>query len=178
MTKQEFLAFSLPYGLKCQYEGIITFERELITIEDLKLNRSTNYKYNNKIGLLKQVHVFKKYWIARCGIKHKGLKVFYNGKGLYPVLHSLYSLNKPIEHKGETFVPIYRLLDEITKEWRACGLDYPNDSAELHSQIITSIDSCEFWLIQKLVEWHFDIADLISKGEAIDVNTLETNPYK
>ena len=29
----------------------------------------------------------------------------------------------------------------------------------------------QFKLYQKLIEWHFDIADLISKGEAIDVNT-------
>jgi len=35
-----------------------------------------------------------------------------------------------------------------------------------------------FCVCQKLVEWHFDIANLIEKGEAIDVNTLETNPYK
>ena len=35
-----------------------------------------------------------------------------------------------------------------------------------------------FIIFQKLIEWHFDIADLISKGEAIDVNTLDINPYK
>lgn len=35
-----------------------------------------------------------------------------------------------------------------------------------------------FFFIQKLIELHFDIARLIDKGEAIDVNTLETNPYK
>jgi len=28
------------------------------------------------------------------------------------------------------------------------------------------------------VKNHFDIAGLIEKGEAIDVNTLEVNPYK
>jgi hypothetical protein len=33
-------------------------------------------------------------------------------------------------------------------------------------------------LFQKLTEWHFDIADLILKGEAVDVNTLPENPYK
>ena len=138
MTKQEFLAMSLPYGVK-----ILWRDGEIVTLEPR---------------------------IIRF--------IFDNNKYTKPILRSLYSLNKPIEHKGETFVPIYRLLDEIIKEWRACGLDYPNDSAEFHSQIITSINSCEFWIIKKLVEWHFDIADLISKGEAIDVNTLEENPYK
>ena len=33
-------------------------------------------------------------------------------------------------------------------------------------------------VVLKLVEWHFDIAGLIEKGEAIDVNTLQINPYK
>ena len=28
------------------------------------------------------------------------------------------------------------------------------------------------------VEWHFDINGWIDKGLAIDVNTLETNPYE
>ena len=36
----------------------------------------------------------------------------------------------------------------------------------------------QFSLFQKLIEWHFDIAGLIEKGEAIDVNTLPINPYK
>ena len=165
MTKQEFLAMSLPYGLKCQYECIITFERELINIEDLKLSRSTNYKYSNKIGLLKQVHVFKKYWIARCGIKHKGLKVFYNGKRLYPVLRPLSDLTKEIEHNGETFIPIERI-----------GIYNPNNVDCLINQILSEF--VEFSIMETLVRWHFDVVDLISKGEAIDVNTLEKNPYK
>lgn len=179
MTKQEFLAMSLPYGLKCQYECIITFERELINIEDLKLNRSTNYKYSYKIGLLKQVHVFKKYWIARCGIKHKGLKVFYNGKGLYPVLRPLSDLTKEIEHKGEKFVPIEKLREIIGGGW----CEVYERAVELMQEwyigtLKDKIKYLPFEFIQLFISWHFDIADLISTGEAIDVNTLDVNPYK
>ena len=29
-----------------------------------------------------------------------------------------------------------------------------------------------------LVKNHFDVAELISQGQAIDVNTLKVNPYK
>ena len=43
---------------------------------------------------------------------------------------------------------------------------------------LSEIFTCDFWIIQKLVEWHFDVAHLIEKGEAIDVNTLDVNPYK
>lgn len=35
-----------------------------------------------------------------------------------------------------------------------------------------------FEIVMWLIEHHFDIAGLIDKGEAIDVNTLEINPYK
>ena len=31
---------------------------------------------------------------------------------------------------------------------------------------------------QKLIEWHFDLFDGIKNKEAIDVNTLDINPYK
>lgn len=95
-----------------------------------------------------------------------------------PICRPLSDLTKPIEHNGEKFIPIERLLEDITNAWRLCKLDYPNNSKGLYNDIISNIEACEFWLIQNLVEWHFDIADLISKGEAIDVNTLEINPYK
>ena len=29
-----------------------------------------------------------------------------------------------------------------------------------------------------LVKNHFDVAELISQGQAIDINTLKVNPYK
>ena len=32
--------------------------------------------------------------------------------------------------------------------------------------------------LSKLIKLHFDVAGLIEKGEAIDVNSLEINPYK
>ena len=35
---------------------------------------------------------------------------------------------------------------------------------------------CEFWIIQKLIEWHFNLMD--EGEEFVDVNTLEENPYK
>ena len=41
-----------------------------------------------------------------------------------------------------------------------------------------NLKTSPFYVIEILVKNHFDIADLIEKGEAIDVNTLEVNPYK
>ena len=41
-----------------------------------------------------------------------------------------------------------------------------------------NLKTSPFYVIEILVKNHFDIVGLIEKGEAIDVNTLEVNPYK
>src|SRR5574344_1821282 len=79
MNKQEFLSASLPYELKCQYEGIIYYKNEVNedTIFDKEII-PVEQKIGNKIGILKEVHVYKKFWTAKSGIKSLGLKKFYN----------------------------------------------------------------------------------------------------
>ena len=92
-----------------------------------------------------------------------------------PILHPISDLTKPIEHKGEKFVPI-----EILKEMNGgddiyiseYGVSINNGYAAAYNLNIA------FEFVLKLIEWHFDIAGLIEKGEAIDVNTLPENPYK
>ena len=138
MTKQEFLAMSLPYGINILWRD---GERVLLDTRNIRF-------------------------------------IFQNDEFTKPILYPLSDLTKPIEHKGEKFVPIDRFLEDIVREWNMCNINYPNDAKGLYGDIIKNITSCEFWIIQKLIEWHFDIADLLSKGEAINVNTLEENPYK
>ena len=41
-----------------------------------------------------------------------------------------------------------------------------------------NLKTSPFYVIEILVKNHFDIAGLIEKGEAIDINTLKENPYK
>ena len=148
MTKQEFLAFSLPYDVKAidKFECIWTIHPYKDALDDLEDNEHLSYENF---------------------IKEEGHKF---------ILRPLSDLTKEIEHKGERFIPIERLLEDITNAWRLCKLDYPNDSKGLYNDIISNIESCEFWLIQKLVEWHFNLMDI--GEEFIDVNTLEENPYK
>ena len=99
---------------------------------------------------------------------------------VFPILHPLSDLTKEIEHKGEKFNPSHKLGTEIRG-----GIEFykpSNFDLEINFEspnYSTQIDLYDgFLIIQKLIEWHFDIADLISKGEAIDVNTLPENPYK
>ena len=88
-----------------------------------------------------------------------------NNRGIWnvkPICRPLSDLTKQIDHKGEKFIPNDMLLeyygDRISK----------NLPIQLNS----------FNLVMQLISWHFDIAGLIEKGEAIDINTLTENPYK
>jgi hypothetical protein len=113
MKKIEYLSASLPHGLKCQYLGIISYDFEYIDNPFGTDRIDTNYVYGIKIGNLKEIHVFKKYWRARCGIKSKGLKSFINGNGLTPIIRPPSDLTKPITqanyNEGKEFVPIVEL---------------------------------------------------------------------
>ena len=138
MNKNEFLAFSLPYGI-----NVSPFKSDLRTITTFDAG---GYALE----------------FERSGLK------------LYPILHPLSDLTKPIDHKGDVFVPIERLyhLDIMRCDislFENINLDVVYDH--------TFSNQYEKLLL-KLVGWHFDIAGLIEKCEAIDVNKLEENPYK
>lgn len=130
---------------------------------------------------------------------------FCNGKWYKPILRPLSDLTKEIIHNGNTFIPIVeicKLSENIIKVLRLksktmiCGFDFVNDEGEVlrfgyhynshHFQLSNANSSFiinetilyQLEMFQKLIEWHFDIAGLIEKGEAIDINTLEVNPYE
>lgn len=79
-------------------------------------------------------------------------------------LRPLSNLTKPIEHNGEEFIPRDSL------HWNGI---YKTDKG-----IKIYLDELYLSDFLKLIEWGFDIAGLIEKNEAIDVNTLSENPYK
>ena len=170
MKKEEFLAMSLTYGLIISQNG---YQYQLTP---------QVYKLNNR-GI----------WNVK------------------PICRPLSDLTKPIEHNGETFVPMVELakIAEIENSdtkptyskpigndnlW-GVRFNIENDDDDekfvvfgydtvfgfgVHYRPSMTINfvknQIELWL--KLVEWNFDIAGLIEKGEAIDINTLPENPYK
>ena len=148
MTKQEFLAFSLPYKLFFRIEYGSTNQPtgiyQMSGVYETSVVEGFNYDNNVKTDKLK------------------------------PILHPLTDLTKEIEHEGEKFVPLRRLLQnnyfDLTQMSEQDVLSY--EKAYTMPEIITL---CDLLLYLK---WHFDIAGLIEKGEAIDVNTLDENPYK
>ena len=146
MKKEEFISFSLPYGLKC---------------------------FSSNTGLV--------YKVLSCHFGNQILaRVQYTDNQdfplpvscVMPILRPVSDLPKEIVHKGEKFVPV----DELNY----LAKDEENISWEIYDDEINDVDWLiqPFFIVQKLNEWHFDIAGLIEKGEAIDVNTLPENPYK
>ena len=141
MTKQEFLAMSLPFELKMW-------------------NKSEPYKVYEMDGFFPPNAIHYKE-------TNRSDYFYFETK---PILRTLSDLTKEIEHNGEKFVPS----KEIIKH-------RPNDLIDVSyvfSMNYLEIESLPFWAILKLIEWHFDIANLIPVGEAIDINTLSINPYK
>lgn len=167
MTKKEFLAMSLPYELSVQY---LSFEG----YEYPKVEPNFTGKFEGAPKLSK-----KEIGVVRGVLEN--MVTYGNNEGscikdIKPILRPLSDLTKPIEHKGEKFVPMERLITRSIPI-KIDNLNYISLDEIYSSYTETTLND---WLtaISYLLEWHFDIADLISKGEAIDVNTLETNPYK
>ena len=88
-----------------------------------------------------------------------------------PILYPIKMLKKDIEFNGKAINPISWLEDEYY------SLDLYRQ-AKILLMDARYINQSDFMLVKHMVEWHFDIAGLISKGQAIDVNTLKVNPYK
>ena len=153
MKKEEFLAMNLPFGLK----GI------------------------DAMGDIAELIIFDKngYFGTDLDIEEDAEELSNLDGNFLPILRPLSDLTKPIEHNGETFVPIESLKDVFMLEW--CDLFDDSIDAILEFAKYNNFKKIEylpFCIVQKLVEWKFDIAGLIEKGEAIDVNTLIENPYK
>ena len=88
---------------------------------------------------------------------------------IIPILRPLSYITKPIEHNGEKFIPINKLKTYF-------GWAYLWGCYKKRETI--NVYAIPYACLSKLIEWHFDIAGLIEKGEAIDINTLTENPYK
>ena len=168
MTKQEFLAMSLSKGLVLQ--------------------SPYGFRPNGKesTGIFRLVYLTGDLY---ADIENKTFP-----EEFIPVCRPLSDLTKEIEHKGEKFVPMTKLLkmegyehffENGHKGKNACVIDCWwintefDDKPKPYEKFCTwHLDRVSFEDALKLIEWHFDLADLISKGEAIDVNALEENPYK
>lgn len=105
-----------------------------------------------------------------------------------PILRTPY-ITKPITHKGETFVPLVELAKIAFPKYAdmfklengvvETVFGYSFDFFENTKTFTYNGQSCDNQepLFEKLSEWMFDTKNLIKSGLAVDVETLDTNPY-
>ena len=91
---------------------------------------------------------------------------------IQPILLPLSDLTKEIEVNGEKFVPIDILSGETYYDYELTKSNKLVEKDEKNIVILKCIDVYPYWIVQKLLQWHFDIFGLIDKGLAIDINTL------
>lgn len=115
--------------------------------------------------------------------------IFNSGRGDAKfILRPMSDLTKEITHRGEKFVPLYKLTPafkyfqwsddrfrlEITQDCVVIGV-HSKSSGDwgVHARIDLTTSK-----LDKLDAWMFDYRGLIPAGLAIDVNTLPENPYE
>ena len=86
---------------------------------------------------------------------------FYVNSEFKPILRPLSDLTKEIEVNGEKFIPTEKLSVHLF-DWDF--IDYVVNRK--HTEGIP------FWVIQKILEWNFDIFGLIPQELAIDINRI------
>ena len=75
---------------------------------------------------------------------------------VYPELRPMSDLTKEIEHDRERLVP---------KDW--LQMNFPAENIGLNPA------TWSYRVIQKLLEWHFDVFGLIKEGLAVDLNEVK-----
>jgi len=152
MNKQEFINFSLSHELVCE-------------ILDYKSDYVGN-QYDVIVGI-QQWSKDGKLWSLRTA---GGASPAFDR--VKPVLRPLSDLTKAIEHIK------YELnLNPESENYEYLGVVNYSPAFMLDG-VQVGIMAMPFFFVQKLIEWKFDIAGLIEKGEAIDLNSLSENPYK
>jgi len=94
------------------------------------------------------------------------------------IVRPLSDLTKPITHNGETFVPIVEIARLCFNYMQNPKKVIIRDNWLLYGEtrlMQLKIDFLPFMVIQKLIEWHFNLMD---ESEPFIPVTEEFNPYK
>lgn len=141
------LAPYLPYGLT-----ILNLDNKRVLLKGITYDFATNleladYKYGKG-----------------------GYSRAYLNNSIKAILRPLSDLTKEIEHNGEKFIALERILIIGTYNFEL----NITDSHVLKQMILMNpiVEKHPYWVVDKLHEWHFDTKGLIEKGLAIDINTL------
>ena len=155
---------------------------EKLTLEQLSVYSPYGLKLlsnKNEIAVLAGMHD----WLIFADTSDTEREYYYDEVKL--ILRPLSDLTKEIEHNGEKFVPIIELFKiewpnhakayfwdwdfEIVQNWVKVSNTGTAKSTTVNLQ---QISKNEFWLIQKLLSWHFDVFGLIDKGLAVSIHDV------
>jgi len=96
-----------------------------------------------------------------------------NNKSYIPILRPLSDLTKEINLHDDFFaIPIenmtgYKLEGNISDAPTTVQHLYKCSKGEIEAKFL------DYWVITQLLEWHFDIFNLIENNLAIDINTIK-----
>jgi len=157
----EHIAPYLPYGLKCQYEGITNgkdlkewntkFKNSLSSAGYLDSHPQPQIVKGLKIGKIKRLSFFNDYWVAHIGIMQQGLKSFYNGNEFYPILRPLSDLTSDqlIELFEIAYTQIFGSPDKSLQNFVMHGWDYNDFGLTVKDEVFVYGFSMDF-------EWQQD----------------------
>lgn len=159
--KLEHLVAYLPYGLRIAYLDIqFKSGYEAYVLRGL----SENYRYkkddldaDDNLDLLKATEITFSFDSYRLNSIAHNLK---------PILRPLSDLDEEIDFDG-LFVPSKWILKSAFNE----GRYYEEDIESMKTSF--DVNYTPYWLLRYLLEWHFDVFNLIEKGLAIDINALD-----
>lgn len=160
-----------------------------ITIEQLAgyLPYGLRVKIGNNDGEMSSCRLKDGTLFIYCESGPAGFVNDHHPDGIKPYLRPLTSLTKEITDYGHTFVPMSLLLQEKYPDRDSSGrrysiIDWTRDSDDFprawfkysagHEILIFphEIEKEPYWVIQKLLSWHFDIHGLIDSGLALPIN--------
>ncbi len=151
-----------------------------LEVKDLVGYLPYNLKCKTDIGILElssiQINNRFKYWFCENNFNNEILSKYNcTGRGFYstqikPILFPVTDLTKEITFNNKNFVPLDILweLCDVTAE-----VDFIEALSDDHRSIKEKLMFAPLTIVQKLLEWKFDIYGLIDAGLAIDINKLD-----
>lgn len=148
----------------------------------LRVVSTRNYKETFLIRLLDEdCYVISDYW-------RKKYKVSYESEDYKPILYPISHVCQTIRTNNKKVIPIDLICEVIYKhlpfDKENCSINDRLWIKEITVNYLNNLCACPFTkeimndIYETLYTLHFDISNLIQKGEAEDVTKLSFNPYE
>jgi len=144
------LAIYLPYGINC----LVTKSSYLHLSEEERTGMLTSIEIDSNVDNI-------------CVTRPSGEYLLTDIENILPVLRPMEFFLQSIDFEGKTFIPEKKILDD-------CWM-YRMDDEKFKKISDTAERTIElpFWIVERLISWHFDVFHFIKKSNAIPMNHLK-----